>query len=677
MNRLCCLFILVMVGASGLNAQAIKLRHKFLGDTLMVRWHPNNADQWLQGLQTGYQLEISENGNIIFKTDAPIFPAPFADWQAQLDSLAMEWYEPALYLIYYDQADPDLQEETFPSDEYNSKEILNARFSLLEYFCHQDFHLTLMAGLGWSIIAENDRSIYTIKVRLDGHPETANTVVISKNDSKPAAVPLLKAEWLDRQVALEWNVRGFEEDYFGYRLEHSEDGKEFIWLDSIPIICQNKEFDNTLFGTIKENRTLLVNLRAQWFRLKGLDYFGGVSGTFSEVSGSGHPGLIPAPILEPVQQQDGEHFLLQWSIPQKFEGVVSSFSIFKAETPEGPYVLDTAGLNPGLRQIIRTSGQDVQYFRIEVLDTFGRSSSSFPQMAMPQDEQPPAVPSGLSGRVDSTGIVSITWSRNTEKDFWGYKVFTAPDTTGEFSLAHTGIVQEPIFVDTLALNVLNEGAYYKITALDYRNNRSGFSKVLEIKRPDKIPPVEPQIFKVNAVPNGVSLSWYPSPSKDANLEWLMRKEWGSSGDWTTVGLFESGSADTQKYLDSTVLPDRTYWYTLIAVDMDGNRSVPADTAVVQTFSLPVPAPLLGKARIEEGGRNCSVSWQPTSGVEMEIWIYRASHTGRPELIGKSSEKNGSYLDKEVPDNIPLFYWLRKVDNNGRFSAFSEIIYPDQ
>ncbi len=43
---------------------------------------------------------------------------------------------------------------------------------------------------------------------------------------------------------------------------------------------------------------------------------------------------------------------------------------------------------------------------------------------------PPAVPSGLKAVVDSNGVVTLTWNKNSERDLMGYKIYRAMKIEG-------------------------------------------------------------------------------------------------------------------------------------------------------------------------------------------------------------------------------------------------------
>ncbi|MCH8010394.1 MAG: VCBS repeat-containing protein [Candidatus Marinimicrobia bacterium] len=114
------------------------------------------------------------------------------------------------------------------------------------------------------------------------------------------------------------------------------------------------------------------------------------------------------------------------------------------------------------------------YYRITAVDSAGNGSGFSNEVSgTPQDLTPPAAPTGITA-TPGDGQVSLSWSANTESDFYFYKVYrnTAPDTIGFSSIA--SVFQPNTTYNDLAV-VNGTIYYYWVSAQDSSGNESGLS----------------------------------------------------------------------------------------------------------------------------------------------------------------------------------------------------------
>src|SRR6056297_3068879 len=139
------------------------------------------------------------------------------------------------------------------------------------------------------------------------------------------------------------------------------------------------------------------------------------------------------------------------------------------------------------------------YYVIQAVDTAFNVSSSIPAAVTLIDTIPPAAPVWLSGDIDSLGVVTLKLENKPENDLMGYRLYKANYPDHEPSVIFEGFVDDDTlqdeiptaFTDTVTLNTLTPRIYYKIKALDFNFNQSGFSEMMVIERPDTIPPTAP------------------------------------------------------------------------------------------------------------------------------------------------------------------------------------------
>ncbi|GLR20037.1 hypothetical protein GCM10007940_46530 [Portibacter lacus] len=63
------------------------------------------------------------------------------------------------------------------------------------------------------------------------------------------------------------------------------------------------------------------------------------------------------------------------------------------------------------------------------------------------------------------------------------------------------------FVDSISLKTLIKNIYYCVIAIDYSYNQSEASEILEVKRPDIIPPEASIFTDYNVSEEGISFKW--------------------------------------------------------------------------------------------------------------------------------------------------------------------------
>jgi hypothetical protein len=116
----------------------------------------------------------------------------------------------------------------------------------------------------------------------------------------------------------------------------------------------------------------------------------------------------------------------------------------------------------------------------------------------------PKPPSNLSAEYDS-GLVKLTWNRNTEADFYRYRVYR--DTVPNFIYDTTKIIAEvadTFYYDDLPEKYIAGSYYYKLTAIDSAYHQSAASeevKVIITGAPEGPPIIAERYNLLNNYPN--------------------------------------------------------------------------------------------------------------------------------------------------------------------------------
>jgi uncharacterized protein len=221
------------------------------------------------------------------------------------------------------------------------------------------------------------------------------------------------------------------------------------------------------------------------------------------------------------------------------------------------------------RRYVDTRPISTAYYQIVAIGQHDEELLSYATSMELPDSIPPATPSGLVGKIDTTGVVQLNWNKNTEPDFLGYRVFRSELVNGTFAqITHSPNLSTD-YVDTVDIQTTTKYVYYKLVAIDTRGNPSEFSETIRLRRPDIYPPVAPYFNSFEVRIKTVKLDWANSPSEDLDSTWLYRREKGRN-NWQKLISFHKKTVST--YTDSTGAGGKEYEYKLSASDESGKSS---------------------------------------------------------------------------------------------------------
>jgi uncharacterized protein len=648
------------------------------GDSVVLRWAPAKATLWHFANIAGYNIIRYEvdNKKVVISTrkilsSVPIKPWTLDQWKLKAqrnDSLAAVCAQ----LLYGKSQAENPQKKK--NEGVNLQESLNKKYELenehaLALFLadQSPFYAT---GLG---LRYTDKSIvkgknyaYAVFALTDPKVIKSDTsgVLINTNEIMPMPeMPQVLVEELDRKVKFTWN-RVLASMYFtAYYYERSEDGgKTFKRMNKNPYTQLAVEQDNTQNSTIELNDSLPKNYKQYYYRIIGITPFGDFGKPTPDLAVMGRDRTPPsAPESISAKNIRDNDVRITWTKRIK-ETDFSGFLIGKGENASGPFIPLTLQLiSTSVFEFTDTSAMThgTNYYIVSAIDTAGNAGISIPAYVIMMDTIPPAKPTDLSGKVDSTGIVTIKWKPGKEPDLMGYLVYTANDPSHVFTPVSKDFVVDTTFTDSITIATLTKKIYYKVVAFDKNRNPSKYSDALELKRPDKVPPVAPVFNNFIVSDTSVVLNWVTSSSNDVVSQVLYRREQG--GEWK-----EYVKIDVTKnlFIDTKVNKKTWYEYCLEAVDDAGlhsAKSFPLNVRVydsgkrqeIQNFTLSKSS----------DGKSLLLSWKYSEKGDYWFVIYRSFNGSEMMTYKNLASDQHSFVDSNLKKGV-YRYSIKAVYKDG-------------
>lgn len=663
---------------------SVQVVARSLPNKVMLRWAVDQPLEWKKANEYGFLVEralISRNDEAVIpivkkslNTIGAIKPKPLEEWAVlanQDQNVAI--LAQALFGDSFETIGPSagaLGSIVAVNDE------LEQRFTFGLLAAEQSYPAALLAG--WAIedntIIAGEEYVYSVTVAL---PDS--TGISIKKGSKVAGSkyyeelpkPIgLTGIFGDRNVMLSWNFNLLSNYYTRYFIERSTDGKEFSPVNGIPLFnateSQGQEKMSMFYTDSIPNNT------NYYYRVKGKTAFGETSPPTEAISGTATKKLGFDPRIYRKKIPADDKAILFWEFKEEGNELISKFQLKRSNTNDGPYEIVIDNIPTTTRQIEYNKLKRINYFVITAVGKNGVNSDSYPTIVQPVDSIPPAPPMNLVGVMDTTGLVNIQWDKNVEPDIMGYRIFRSNNPDIEFSEVTTQSFQQEKFTDTVVSANLNKKIYYKIQAEDQRYNRSSFSKMLVIDKPDMMTPSPPVFKKYMVTEEGIRLNWIPSSSTDVASHTLYRKNGSESQtDWEEITTVSTNQDTT--YLDSNELIRDVYSYTLIAKDSTGLESTPTQPlSIAWKGQMPKEKDLKFSGTVNRELRFINLTWRIKNYTISEYRLFKGSSENGLKLYKTFDGTSKFYNDVALEINSNYIYGLQLIMADGQSTAIKKI-----
>ncbi|MCL2329396.1 MAG: hypothetical protein FWC39_12905 [Bacteroidetes bacterium] len=662
----------------------INLMYYNHGDSVSLLWIPSGYDNFRKGVEKGYVVERRAKGAVQWQQQtSALFPIS----NEAFDRLGQTIEEAAVMqeLIYMNDKNagivPKDENPTPTSDSYqeltddgegDSEEQMMFNFGLITA-------LTNVQIAKASAFFYTDKSVekgaqYEYRIVLGDGKQADKSQIESVNMTELTKLPKptdFRGDFGKKDVLFQWSVADLSDIYAAYRLERSLDGKNFVQVNTKPIIYSysEEEFENTVvFKDVLVDRKTVHH-----YRMSGYSPFGIYGPPSDVVKGKGTPDFDVQIIIDTIAINNKNEALIRWSVKPADTKLIKGFLIDKARTPEDEFHAVTKNLLPVKdRNYKDKSTMRTSYYRVHAIGyNEGEVVTSFPYFAFQQDSVPPAPPVGLRGTIDSLGVVTLQWDANKEDDILAYRVFASNDNKPDSYLSVSDtLLPNPIYTDTLPLNTLTNEIYYKVVAVDLSYNHSKMSEAVLLMKPDTIPPVKSIILKISQPADNMVIVWENSSSTDAAKLILLRQV-SDTGRITIVKEWH-GLPKNTTYSDTHHFSGEQVRYFLQTYDKSGNMS--EDVSFWQTAKGSLPpcikhlraTPKHDKATIE-------LQWERGNCEIEKIHIYRQVNNEKTLLLTTINGAQRTFEDKKVKSGETYKYILRAVSERDSPAVYSEEI----
>lgn len=660
------LLITAVLGYSQAIETSVKVNARAQKDKILLRWAVNSPSEWQKANKKGFVITrttVLRDGNVLPKlekillTPKPLIPEPLDSWidLVQKDNNAAIIAQS----IYGESFEITAAKEGDLSKIVNMADELDQRYTFALYAADMSFTSALKAGWGFVDTNVKKNEVYAYQVTVFESPkvkESSYMIGLKDYGILPAPTDFIAIPD-DKKVLLSWDYETFKRIYTSFMVEKSSDGVNFTAISKTPLVNLNDK-DNNPSKTMYYVDTLSVNDKVYQYRLYGISSFGEKGEVTKPITATGVAAVVTSARLADYTIVNSNEVNLEWEYPKESEGFIQGYEINLADSDKGPYKVVSKIIPPSERKLnYKENLFPSNYFTISVVGKNNQRLTSQSLLVQPVDSIPPAKPIGLEGVIDSLGVVRLKWKPNQEKDLRGYRILKANNSGEEFvDIYHKSYVGND-YEDSVSLKMTNNKVYYRIAAEDMRFNISDPSDILELDKPDKIPPAAP-IFKDYDNKDGkVTLKWIRSYSEDVVGYSLRRREKGEE-KWLEIKQIN----DTiQEFTDDRVENRKTYQYAILAKDKSNLwSSLDHSTVTVQVLDFtPVKVIAFLQGLPDRENKKITLTWDYSKSKDKvtSLSIYK-NIKGTPPTLWR--ELNGDVFileDKNLKINMEYEYHL--------------------
>ena len=283
--------------------------------------------------------------------------------------------------------------------------------------------------------------------------------------------------------------------------------------------------------------------------------------------------------------------VVSWPAAQKpnLAGYVVERSFLEA----GPYEMLTAqALGAGTAQYedATVRGGTTYYYRVRAVNSRGDlGNPSAAAAAQPRNPGAPPKVEGLAADAGQTRV-RLTW-KPVGYPVAGYfverRAVTGAAGIERWVRLNPQVTPEPLYDDYLGLSS-DVKMEYRVLAVGFDNAEGPASASVQVVLADRSLPEAPSITGSSGADGQVVLDFAPALPVERTAQFLVLRSGRESDLGVVIG--DPLPGDARQFTDHYVSPGESYWYRLVAVDKNGNRSDPTRPVAIRVGSPRIPVP---------------------------------------------------------------------------------------
>ena len=692
------LSIFTVIGFSGIAQTADVALHNLQGagriynQKAVIRWIPSDTAVWRLGNLYGYRiirihhatisstpvLTSSNEENLLLKdTLRPLEPA---QWRILSDSLPLARAAASLIFSITDSASQQIT---------SNPGVAEDRFGMTMLLADLDPVLACALGVGFIDTTMVVGETYTYQVTINGHSHLTTTIKCHPSipeKIKPPNQP--EAEWGDQVATISWEANTADSCYAFFVVERSIDGgHSFESVNALPIVALYTEATRT--APVKYTDSLLSNDQVYHYRIRGVTPFGQHGPPSPAVSGKGVATQISILLFITAIQFNSpqDEYQISWYVDTTSSAEVSAYEIHEYTERNAPgRNIGGSSLGPDARTFSSNQFKHGHYYSVVALDKSGNNYSSAKKLLLKKDDHPPLPPTRLSTWTDTVGNALLIWSKNTEEDIQGYRVYISNHLQGDYHEITVNPVSDTFFLYQYPQNTLQQKLYFSVSAIDLRGNYSQHATPQIIEIPDMNPPSAPVFSYSLAEYQKITICWIHSSSEDVvnhQLQRTIATPGEENEEWQLLANHIDNPSISACFEDIGIGSGIIYKYRIVVYDASGNRNTSDELYVEALRQRPAPCLLNISIEEEQYTGRILLEWDTPLQSEAERYIIYSS-AGQESLQSRATlTRNNSaataqgrhfrFVEDRVIRNRNYHYQIAAKDKTGQTIDLSPII----